>query len=382
KAPAPEDEAASPQSPPTDHPEALPSPETLKERDPTEQNRPADGGSLLSALARLESAGTVLENAPARSTENEIHPLLPEYQFADIVPLAPASTADDRAPSNRASDPVDRFNSIEPIDPAAPVDSIAPVDVPKPSGPEGGSPNAPIVDPAGEGRRQIPMVRPPVRDEVPGRLASRRSRQRLMATGLVVTVVVAVAGWHLTGGSDACYAVGQGYDGSATRLAADTLAHRIVIAESGGDATAKNKRSSATGAGQFLDGTWLDMIRAHRPDLSGRSEAEILSLRHDLNLSREMVSRFAEGNADMLQSRCLPVTAGTLYLSHFAGGAGAVAVLSAPGHADAATTMAAADSRGRTTREMIVAANPFLRDFSVTDLKKWAERKMRGTGSI
>ncbi|MCP4381400.1 MAG: hypothetical protein GY798_08285, partial [Hyphomicrobiales bacterium] len=47
KAPAPEDEAASPQSPPTDHPEALPSPETLKERDPTEQNRPADGGSLL-----------------------------------------------------------------------------------------------------------------------------------------------------------------------------------------------------------------------------------------------------------------------------------------------------------------------------------------------
>ena len=52
-----------------------------------------------------------------------------------------------------------------------------------------------------------------------------------------------------------------------------------------------------------------------------------------------MVARFAEQNAAMLVRRCLPVTPGTLYLSHFAGGAGAAAVLTAPDTADAAVTI-------------------------------------------
>src|SRR4029453_1645851 len=45
----------------------------------------------------------------------------------------------------------------------------------------------------------------------------------------------------------------------------DAVVERIIDVESGGDPNAKNKRSSATGLGQFLDETWLDMIRAHRP---------------------------------------------------------------------------------------------------------------------
>lgn len=244
------------------------------------------------------------------------------------------------------------------------------------------SPDGPMVEPVGEISRKIPDVRPPVRDEIPGQPGRRSGRHSLMAAGFVMVTLVAVAGWRLTDGSGVCYPSGPGHDGSVASLAADTVANRIVLAESGGNATARNKRSSATGAGQFLDGTWLDMIRAYRPDLGQRSEAEILDLRQDPDLSREMVSRFAEGNAKMLQRRCLPVTAGTLYLSHFAGGAGAVAVLSAPRHADAASTMASADSRGRITRKMIVTANPFLRDFTVTDLQKWAERKMLGPGAI
>jgi hypothetical protein len=43
----------------------------------------------------------------------------------------------------------------------------------------------------------------------------------------------------------------------------DAVVERIIGVESGGDPNAKNKRSSATGLGQFLDETWLDMIRAH-----------------------------------------------------------------------------------------------------------------------
>jgi soluble lytic murein transglycosylase-like protein len=45
----------------------------------------------------------------------------------------------------------------------------------------------------------------------------------------------------------------------------EAVVERIIDVESGGDPNAKNKRSSATGLGQFLDETWLDMIRAHRP---------------------------------------------------------------------------------------------------------------------
>jgi hypothetical protein len=70
----------------------------------------------------------------------------------------------------------------------------------------------------------------------------------------------------------------------------------------------KNKRSSATGLGQFLNETWLDMIRAHRPDLAkGRSQDEILELRRDAKVAREITARFTERNAGMLRKRGLPV---------------------------------------------------------------------------
>jgi hypothetical protein len=43
----------------------------------------------------------------------------------------------------------------------------------------------------------------------------------------------------------------------------DAAVERIIGVESHGDPNAKNKRSSAMGLGQFLDETWLDMMRAH-----------------------------------------------------------------------------------------------------------------------
>ena len=82
----------------------------------------------------------------------------------------------------------------------------------------------------------------------------------------------------------------------------------------------------------------------------------------------------------MLRQRGLPVTAGTIYLAHFAGGAGAVAILSAAENADAALVMATADATGRTKREQILNANPFLEHFTVVDLKIWADRKMSSPG--
>ena len=157
----------------------------------------------------------------------------------------------------------------------------------------------------------------------------------------------------------------------------DAIVDRIIKVESHGDPNLKNKRSSALGLGQFLDETWLSLIRTHRPDLAREhSEDEILELRRDVNIAREITVRFTEQNANMLRKRSLPVTPGTLYLAHFAGGAGAVAILSALEDADAATVMANADATGRTNREMLIKANPFLQRFTVADLKSWAHRKM------
>src|SRR5438552_5702847 len=157
------------------------------------------------------------------------------------------------------------------------------------------------------------------------------------------------------------------------------LVERIIKVESMGVANKKNKLSSATGAGQFLDDTWLEAVRKHRRDLiHGRSDKELLKLRRNAELTREIITRLVEQYAGTLQKRGLPLTPGSLYLAYFAGPAGAVALLSGAEDADAASLMAAADVTGRTTRQKLVKANPFLELLTVGKLKNWADHKMRG----
>ena len=157
------------------------------------------------------------------------------------------------------------------------------------------------------------------------------------------------------------------------------LVERIIKVESNGIPNAKNKLSSATGAGQFLDDTWLEAVRKHRRDLiKGRSDKELLELRQDAELTQEIITLLVEQYAGTLRKRGLPLTSGSLYLAYFAGPAGAVALLSGAEYADAASVMAAADTSGRTTRQKLVRANPFLEVLTVGDLRKWADNKMRG----
>ena len=112
--------------------------------------------------------------------------------------------------------------------------------------------------------------------------------------------------------------------GSIDKIAVRALVERIIAIQSNGNPNAKNKRSSATGAGQFLDDTWLEAIRRHRRDLmQGRSDKEVLELRRDAELAREIVTRLVEQYATMLSKRRLPITPGSLYLTYFAGPAGA-----------------------------------------------------------
>ena len=144
---------------------------------------------------------------------------------------------------------------------------------------------------------------------------NRWSIRHLILVGILVGTFA--LGW--CGGFSLHWLLDQRRDHSADGIAIKSIVERIIQVESNGDPNAKNKRSSATGLGQFLDETWLDLIRTYRPDLArGRGKGEILELRRDANLAREITSRFTEQNAGMLRKRGLPITPGTLYLAHFA----------------------------------------------------------------
>lgn len=138
----------------------------------------------------------------------------------------------------------------------------------------------------------------------------------------------------------------------------------IIARESAGDPNATNPRSSAGGLGQFVDSTWLDMLSRHRPDLvQGRSKADLLQLKFDPQLSKEMTGAYADENNAVLSKAGIPITPGSTYLAHFAGPQGALKVLSS----DPTTPVSAIlDPKA-------VAANPFLRNMSAADLKAWAE---------
>lgn len=148
------------------------------------------------------------------------------------------------------------------------------------------------------------------------------------------------------------------------------LVDHIIGAESGGNPNARNPRSSAAGLGQFIDSTFLSMIRKHRPDLAeGKSDADILALKFDPGISRDMTAAYAADNADILSKAGLPVTPGSTYLAHFAGPQGAVGIL----NADPAMPVSSILTPGA------VKANPFLQGMTAADLRAWADRKVGGS---
>ncbi len=223
---------------------------------------------------------------------------------------------------------------------------------------------------------QKPDLRAPVRDDALAPIARPESGRRRSLISPLALLAALLIGFTLRIGVKDI-----GFPTAPMRPIASMkqIIDRIVDAESHGDAGAKNPYSSALGVGQFVEATWLGLMRKHRPDIATTlSEKQILDLRKDPELSRFMASRYAEENTSLLARRGLPVTPGSLYLAHFAGPAGAAAILTAPESADAAAVIANVGARPGVTREKIVNGNPFLKTFTAKDLKNWAELKVQG----
>lgn len=103
--------------------------------------------------------------------------------------------------------------------------------------------------------------------------------------------------------------------------AATSFLNTLIGKESGGNATAKNPNSSATGLTQFTSGTWDQMMRQH-PELgltpNGRTDPE---------QAKRAALAYARDNAAELGKSGHEATPGNLYLGHFLGGGGATRFL-------------------------------------------------------
>ena len=148
---------------------------------------------------------------------------------------------------------------------------------------------------------------------------------------------------------------------------ADKLVSRIIHVESGGNPNAANPLSSASGLGQFIDSTWMRMIRSYRPDIArSMSREQALELRFDPQIASEMLYRLTAENEADLRRAGYQASAGNLYLAHFLGSMGANYVLSAPADTPLYNIL----------DPQVISANPFLYGRDAAWVIGWAARKM------
>lgn len=139
----------------------------------------------------------------------------------------------------------------------------------------------------------------------------------------------------------------------------------LVGTESGGDPNARNPLSSATGRGQFINSTWLDMMKGE-PEAQGKTPAEVLAMRTNPAISDRMTGKYADQNAAALRASGMDVTPGTIKLAHTFGPAGARSIISSRDNVPVAQVMP----------PNVMQANPWIGNKTVGELKTWADKAM------
>ncbi|MBU1210792.1 MAG: hypothetical protein KJ587_05895 [Alphaproteobacteria bacterium] len=140
---------------------------------------------------------------------------------------------------------------------------------------------------------------------------------------------------------------------------------RLMLAESDGRDFLKNPRSSALGPYQFIQGTFLHVVRRRFSErVAGLSTSEILALRTDRAFAREVIAEYSRELARHLDRHGLAATYGNLRLAYLIGPSGATRVLSAKPE----TALA------RLISDEAIAANPFLSGMTAADIIARAHR--------
>jgi hypothetical protein len=179
----------------------------------------------------------------------------------------------------------------------------------------------------------------------------------------------------------------QAIDAAGARSGVDfNYLLQTAMRESSLDPHAKAQTSSAVGLFQFLEGTWLQVVKEQGPRLGYQRyadaisvdqegnyyigdpqlRAEVLKLRENPQMAADMAAAFTRSNGEYLHQRFgrMP-SAGELYIAHFLGAAGAerlfvsglqnpdqIAAALFPSQAEANPSIFYEDGKPRTIRDV------------------------------
>lgn len=160
----------------------------------------------------------------------------------------------------------------------------------------------------------------------------------------------------------------QARSAKPSALTMSSFLDRLMTAESGGRDHAANPRSTARGAFQFINSTFLKVARRHFPDkIAKLSDAQILALRYQRDFARKSAEAYTRDNAAYLARRGHKPSFVNLRLAFLLGPQGASRVLEAkPQNLLSAVLSPAA-----------LKANPFMRRMTVAGLIAKAANDLR-----
>lgn len=122
----------------------------------------------------------------------------------------------------------------------------------------------------------------------------------------------------------------------------------------------------------FMPKTWIGQVRKNMPTAAGMSDDQVLALRSDPALRRQMWASLARDNAGELEAAGTPVTATTLRLANWFGAAGANKLLGAP---DDAPIRSVFD-------KVVIDQNPTLAGKTVGQVKETVAQQMGMPGML
>ena len=142
---------------------------------------------------------------------------------------------------------------------------------------------------------------------------------------------------------------------------------RLMMAESAGNDQAKNPRSTAVGPFQFIESTFLDVVRRNFADeVAKLTDEKVLALRTDRAFSRRVAEVFSRENGAQLAAAGHKPTFVNLRLAFLLGPAGAIRVLEAKPESKLVAVLPA----------NVIRANPFMAKLTALGLIERAARDL------